>query len=281
MATQNFLYKSPNGINYHRTTVDPSPKAHPFYTAESHQVIELLYVVQGKMYSSIDGSQLTVNEGDMIVINAGEFHASRVSHETVCERLNLHFSPNHLPSLKNDLASLFTKTSLYQHVLPKEFISKTKIVPTLKKIETLCRKSDKYKDLRIISLIQTLVAEINTVVESLMQKSYHYIAPPTATNELFQSAIDYINKHIQENVTPPTIAQYLGVSESYLHRLFKKYMGISIHKYVENQKMQLALSLLRKGHSAQNVAEMLGYDYYTTFFSQFKRVFEKAPNELK
>lgn len=281
MAIQNFSYKSPNGINYHHDFIDPSPKAHPFYKAESHRVIELLYVLDGIMYYSIDGAQFTVNKGDLIIINAGEFHSSRPSHNVACERLNLHFLPTFLPSLKNDLISTFTKTNLYQHVLPKEFVSKTKILSILRKIENISKQTDKYKDLRIISLIQVLIAEINTIIDNLLLKKYHYITPPIATNELFQSAIDYINKHIQENVSPPSIAKYLGVSESYLHRLFKKHMGISIHQYIQNQKMQLALSLLRKGHSAQNVAEMLGYEYYTTFFAQFKRVFGRSPNELK
>ena len=281
MAIQNFSYKSPNGINYHHDFIDPSPKAHPYYKAESHRTIELLFVLDGTMYYSIDGAQFTVNKGDLIIINAGEFHASRASHKTVCERLNLHFSPNFLPVLKNDLISSFTKTNLYQHVLPKEFISKTKILSTLKKIESISRQTDKYKDLRIISLIQILIAEINTVIDELLLKKYHYITPPIATNEVFQLAIDYINKHIQENLTPPIISKYLGVSESYLHRLFKRHMGISIHQYIQNQKMQLALSLLRKGHAAQNVAAMLGYEYYTTFFAQFKRVFGRSPNKLK
>ena len=281
MAIQNFSYKSPNGINYYHDFIDPSPKAHSFYKAESHGVIEILHVLDGKMYYSIDGAQFTVNKGDLIIINAGEFHSSRASHTAVCERANLHFSPNLLPTFKNDLLGSFTKTNLYQHILPKEFVNKTKIASFLRKLETLCKSEDKYKDLKIISVIQLLIAEINTVIDALLLKKYHYITPPIATNELFQSAIDYINKHIQESVSPPILSQYLGVSESYLHRLFKKHMGISIHQYIQNQKMQLALSLLRKGHSAQNVAEMLGYEYYTTFFAQFKRVFSKSPNELK
>ena len=281
MLIKKFSYNSPNGINYHHDFIEPSPKAHPFYKAESHRVIELLFVLDGTMYYSIDGAQFTVNKGDIIIINAGEFHSSRASHKTACERLNLHFPPNFLPTLKNDLISSFTKTNVYQHVLPKEFIFKTKILSTLKKIESLCKQTDKYKDLRIISLIQILIAEINTVIDDLLLEKYHYITPPIATNELFQSAIDHINKNIQENLTPPIISKYLGVSESYLHRLFKKHMGISIHQYIQNQKMQLARSLLQKGHAAQNVAEMLGYEYYTTFFAQFKRVFGKSPNEFK
>ena len=58
-------------------------------------------------------------------------------------------------------------------------------------------------------------------------------------------------------------------------------MGISLHTYIQNQKMQLALSLIRKGYTPQNVSEMLGFDYYATFFNQFKAVFGKSPNQFR
>lgn len=282
MTNQDFTYKTPSVISYTHNFLFPSKKEHLSYHAESHQMIEVMLVVQGKMYYTIDGAQYTAEEGDMAVINAGEFHSSRASHTTLCEKLVLHFATNYIPVFKSlDPLITFANAGLYQHIIPKEFVQKTKILALFKKIETTCKREDKYKDLKLVSLIQGLVAEINVAADSLTLKKYHYISPPTATNELFQSAIDYINENLQKPLTTLDIAQYVGVSESYLHRLFKKNMGVSIHNYIQNQKMQLALSLLRKGHSAQSVAEMIGYEYYATFFNAFKNIFGKSPNQFK
>lgn len=56
-------------------------------------------------------------------------------------------------------------------------------------------------------------------------------------------------------------------------------MGISFREYVENQKMKLASILLQQGYTAQNAADYLGYEYYKTFYLQYKRVFKASPSQ--
>lgn len=282
MTNKDFHYHCPNLISYSHRFLPASKKQHLSYVSESHRLVEIMLVVKGKMYYNIDGTKYTANEGDIAIINAGEFHSSRPSHIAHCERLILHFSTNYLPAIKSATPmNAFQQADLYQHVIPKEIVQKTKLLSLFKKIETTCQLDDAYKDLHLFSLIIAFIAEINRAVDLLTSKKYHYISPPTATNDLFRSAIDYINKNIQKNLPVSEIAQYVGVSESYLHRLFKKHMGISILNYIQNQKMQLALSLLRKGHSAQSVSEMVGYEYYATFSNSFKKIFGLSPNQFK
>lgn len=281
MTNQDFHYISQNLISYSHRFSPSSKKQHLSYTSESHRLVEIMLVMQGKMYYTIDGAQYVANEGDIAVINAGEFHTSRASHVTLCERLILHFSTNYIPSFKSfSPMNAFQKASLYQHVIPKEIVQKTKILSLFRKIEAFAKSDNPYKDLQLFALIAQIIAELNLAVDLLTSKN-HYISPPTTTNELFRTAIDYINENIQKPLPINVVAQYVGVSESYLHRLFKKNMGISILSYIQNQKMQLALSLLRKGHSAQTVSEMVGYEYYATFSNSFKKVFGQSPNQFK
>ncbi len=275
-------YQSRNGISYNHSVTEQSKKAHSFYRAESHTSIELLLVLSGRVDYSIDGAQYSVGTGDLIVINAGEFHSSKIDHSSECERINLHFSPSFIPVLMDtDATSPFANAHLYQHVIPQKLVKSTKIEELMQKISSLCAEDNKYQDLKIICLIQELIVEIHTAVDRLLQDEYHLLLTPKITNELFQEAISFINSNITSALSASEIASALGISESYLHRLFKNILGISIHNYITNQKMQLALSLLRKGHSAQNVAERLGYEYYATFFTQFVRVFGKPPTQLK
>ncbi len=275
-------YQSHNGISYMHSVTERSQKAHSFYRAESHTFIELLLVLSGAVDYSIDGAQYSVNTGDLIIINAGEFHSSKISHLSDCERINLHFSPTFIPVLTDiDTMSPFTDAHLYQHVLPQKLVKTTRIKELMQKIAPLCAEEGKYRDLKIICLIQELIVELHIAVERLLQDEYRLLLAPKVTNELFQEAISYINSNITSALSASEVADALGISESYLHRLFKTIMGISICKYITNQKMQLALSLLRKGRSAQNVAEYLGYEYYATFFTQFMRVFGKPPTQLK
>lgn len=276
------IYRSPNGFLSHHRFVEESAQPHPFYHAESHTSIELMLVLSGQTDVLIEGAQYRVNAGDLIVINAREFHTSKIDHTQPYEHINLHFPPNLIPTLKNvDVNNPFANAHLYQHILPSSLVKKTKIEATMRKISKIGAGNAKYKDLMIIALIQDLIVQINVAVDALLSEEYHLLLAPKITNELFQSSINYINANIKKNITAADVSAELGVSESYVYRLFKNILGISIQTYIQHQKMRLALSLLRKGHSAQNVSEMLGYEYYATFFNHFKRIFGKTPNELK
>ncbi len=281
MTSQDFHFNSSNLISYSHKFLPVSKKQHLSYQPESHRLVEIMLVVQGEMHYTIDGAKYTAKAGDLAVINAGEFHSSKANHVSLCERLILHFSTNYIPVFKSFTPmNAFQKANLYQHIIPKEIVQKTKILSLFKKIETMCKSEDLYKDLRLFSLLISFIAELNRAVDLLTSKN-HYISSPTATNDLFKSTIDYINENIQKPLPIPKVAQYIGVSESYLHRLFKKNMGISILNFIQHQKMQLALSLLRKGHSAQTVSEMVGYEYYATFSNSFKKIFGQSPNQFK
>lgn len=282
MQKSDIIYKSKNEISYNHLYTEKSDVPHPFYHAESHSKIEISLILSGKTDYFINGSRYHMGTGDLLVINAGEFHTSQVDHNEDYEHLNLHFSPNYIPKLKDiDASAPFTNAKLYQHVLPRNIVEKSKIPSLFRKIDKLSKNQNPYKELEIISVIQAIIAELNVVTAYLLVEEYNFLTAPKITNQLFQDAIQYVNENVAQNVNVATVADALGVSESYLHRLFKKIMGISVHSYIMHQKMQYALSLLRQGHSAQNVSEMLGYDYYMTFYTQFTKVFGKPPTQFK
>ena len=275
-------YKSKNEITYNRNRTEKSDKPHPFYHAESHTKIEIMLVICGKTTCFINGTPHHIQTGDLLVINAGEFHTAQINHTEYYEHLNLHFSPSFIPKLKDlDANEPFANAKLYQHVIPCNIVEKTQIPHLLYEIDRLVETDNPYKELQIISIIQSIIAELNIVVADLLTNQYNFLSSPKIPNELFQEAIQYVHSKLTENINVAEIANALGVSESYLHRIFNKNMGISVHNYIKHQKMQYALSLLRQGHSAQNVSEMLGYEYYATFFSQFTQVFGKKPTEFK
>ena len=106
-------YKSKNEISYNHSTTQQSKNEHPFYNAESHSMIEILLVLSGSADYFINGSQYHISTGDLIVINAGEFHTSKTNHTEYYEHINLHFSPNYIPKLKDiDATAPFSNVNL-------------------------------------------------------------------------------------------------------------------------------------------------------------------------
>ena len=276
MQTHYTEYMSQNGFSFHHSL---SINESSTYKAESHERIEIYLLISGHVTYLIEGSVYQISPGDILIVNAKEFHSLTIDPTIAYERIKLHFLPSIIPKLKDiDLSFPFLNARLYSHIIPQKLVAQSKIKDVLRQIKSDCDVDSKYRDSLIISHIVNLITEINITVDTLLTKEIHLIPSPKSSSEILQATINYVNTHVTENIASLDIAQHLGISESYLYRFFKQKMGISLHSYIENQKMQLALSMIRQGYSLQNISDYLGYDYYATFFAQFKRIFGKPPS---
>ena len=280
MVTQHTHYSSQNGIYFHHLTSNGSDGKDVKRLPESHNQIEIMLLLSGDVEYKVDGNNYRVSPGDVIIINAHELHSLKINPDITYERYTLMFTPNFVPQLNNmDLTMPFVSSHLYQHIIPQGIVKKSKIAQLLNKVRLTCADESKFRDAKIISLIVELIVEINVSVDNLLTNERNFIPPPISTNKLLKSIIDYINSHIKENIVTANIAAFIGISESYLYRFFMKNMGVSLHRYIIIQKMQLAVTLISQGHLPKNVAEQLGYDYYTTFYKHYKSVFNATPSQ--
>ena len=125
-----------------------------------------------------------------------------------------------------------------------------------------------------------LIAGVHRASTQLLENPTNVILPVSkAPTLLLKNTIEYVNNNLTKPITAESAAMALGISKDYLYHFFKEQMGMPFRQYVQTQKMQLAYLLIQKGYSAQNTAEYLGFEYYATFFAQYKRAFRKSPSQ--
>ena len=107
----------------------------------------------------------------------------------------------------------------------------------------------------------------------------HVSSAPDAVT--FRNAISYLNCNLHRQPSVAEIARFSAVSEASLKRIFDKYTGISVHKYLLRLKMKAATELLKDGESVYNVAERLGFNSQSYFSKAFKRETGVSPSEIK
>lgn len=95
-------------------------------------------------------------------------------------------------------------------------------------------------------------------------------------------AIDYIRSHIQENLTVESIADSLSLNSSYLSKLFKAEMGITLSRYIRDQKISVACNMLRHlDESSLTIANYLGFSSQSHFIQVFKKTTGMTPEEYR
>lgn len=93
---------------------------------------------------------------------------------------------------------------------------------------------------------------------------------------------EYIYSHIKERITIEDLADVLGVSASYLSRLFKKETGDSVSIYIRRQKIELAKNLLQySDYSMIDIANRLSFSSQSHFIQQFRETVGMTPKKYR
>ena len=95
---------------------------------------------------------------------------------------------------------------------------------------------------------------------------------PTSNQKAYiKRAIDYIEENYGLDINVDKIANHLGLNRSYLYKLFKRELGISVQDFIIQTKMRISCSLLKQTElSVKSVAISVNYDPIT-----FSRIFKK------
>ena len=93
---------------------------------------------------------------------------------------------------------------------------------------------------------------------------------------------DYVQAHLDTNLSLDDLAQQVGISAYHFARLFKQSTGESPNKYVTRQRIEAAQQLLREtALGILDVAIAVGYNSPSHFATQFKRLTGASPTTFR
>ncbi|EON88700.1 helix-turn-helix domain-containing protein, partial [Plesiomonas shigelloides] len=96
--------------------------------------------------------------------------------------------------------------------------------------------------------------------------------------ELFQ----WIDKHLDDNLTTEIIVHKSGYSKRQLHNIFVKYTKCGIAEYVRKKRLHYASTLLKTSKiSVRDIAEKFHFDSAQSFSRAFKKHYGLTPTEYR
>ncbi|WP_296943150.1 helix-turn-helix domain-containing protein [uncultured Massilia sp.] len=100
---------------------------------------------------------------------------------------------------------------------------------------------------------------------------------PMPSDERLRKLVDMIVADPGDRVTMDAWAARAGMSERTLARLISRHTGMSFGRWRQQLRIMLALQLLAKGMSIQQVADRLGYESAGSFVTMFRRMLGAPP----
>lgn len=247
------------GINY-------SDVQNPDQNIHIHDSCEVLLCIEGGQNFLINDKVYDVNDGDMFVINQFEAHKITSNPERKFRRYIMHVHPEFLyanSSDKTDLSHCFyTRGKDASNKIRLTDSERRKFINYIERLEAENGFGDDI--IKNIAAIEILIL-INSAFSS------HTIAEKTSGSSAIKMAIDYINRNFSQHLSLETIAQNSYISVNQLCRLFNKYCGTTVAKYIVSRRITEAKKLLSAGKSVTDTAILCGFEDYANFIRVFKK----------
>ena len=126
-------------------------------------------------------------------------------------------------------------------------------------------------------LVVMYYAELLILIYRYMDESYL----PICTNDSLKKAIAYIRLNYQSEITMNDVAEYAGISERYLRRLFSQYLNLSPLDYLNQMRINRAIELLRNTEmSVKEICYLCGFRSPQYFSRIFKQQMGISPREV-
>ena len=104
----------------------------------------------------------------------------------------------------------------------------------------------------------------------------------TKSNQIIQSAIEYIENNYNEQITISQLASLCNMSESGFFKLFKKTTGVTPVAYKHNIMIQHAVDLVSNtSKSIEEISSFVGFASSNYFRKCFYEITDKNPSELR
>lgn len=126
---------------------------------------------------------------------------------------------------------------------------------------------------------------IHTIFTSLYDHSYNIrkikdITPAQESN--INAALKYISNNYKEDLNLETISNQIGYSEYYFDKIFKKQMGVTVHQYLNEYRINKAKDLLAYSKlSINSIATQVGFKTTLTFIRNFEKIVHMTPSEYR
>lgn len=244
-----------------------------------HEYIEFYYVIKGGVNVFCNGKSDWLYAGDIIFINWCQPHRSLEFLDDT-EYYIVQFDLNSLSCGNFDVfqTKYVSKLITDMHLFKSFFKNDKKLVEFFEILVTEYEKNLFTSELSIQAAICNILAYIINSANTPETEPGDSLN--ITTIEYSKKIFQYIYVNYQTQINLDQLSKFLGISSSYMCRLFKQYTSTTIIEYVNQLRCKKAISLINEGYTMTEAAELVGFNDYAYFSKTFKRIYGVPPKDL-
>ena len=243
-----------------------------------HNEYEMIGILKGTINIRVSSESITLNEGDIFLVNSRVIHAIRCIEDENNLCMILQMSPELFTSEENENSdSRFYLDSPQKEEEPERGFAY--FYRNLAQLVYESLKEDSHSSFRIRAQVCAMIADLfDYVIYDVRFRD------PVSQNqqELAVSVIEYMEKYLEEDSIVDMACRQFGLSRKSLDRVLKTMTGVTGKEILENLRVERAKSLLKNTDKNMNyILDSCGFGSEKTFYRVFRRETGLTPNEFR
>lgn len=239
-----------------------------------HEDVELLMPVKGHLSYFVDGTQITIQEGDAIFVNARHMHYGFSVDGTDCDYVCLTFRPEML-CVNDEIRSRYilpvlTNPHLSHYVIHHDEHSHRLALDAIQQIGWIYEKAAPGFELQMISCL----FRFWQVLYSILEERIGAVCFSDPLVLIQRQMLEYIRTHYRERITLDEIAASGGVCRTKCCQVFRKYLGRTPNDYLNSFRLEKGMEMLKSTDmTITEIAGACGFSsasYFTEMFTRQK-----------
>ena len=248
-----------------------------------HDYTELLFGIEGTVEVLIGDKSYMLSQGDMVIVHNHEMH-NVTGTGVPSSYIVVKFLPSILLTAEQTFSEYSYTLTLMQNTDKRQiFFAKNELVGT--SVPDRFSHALEEWDSKRFGYELSLRADVTAIFLHILRKWHENnignIDVSIWQSELIERAIRYVNTNYAD-MTEESAAISLGVSTSYLSRVFKKGMKKSFSAYVNSIKLREAeRMLIATDMSITEIGECVGFSTSAYFIAKFREAHNMTPAKYR
>lgn len=253
------FYQSRNENFYCQQTINNCFPAH------LHKQVEILYVKEGNLKSTIDGKETILTPGDISISFPNIVHST----ETIdySKAILVIFDASFVSAFSSELLKFYPQ---------KPFIIKNEFSDISSYFDLLLDSYNNHEDPRILAgYLYIILGKINANIQLTSNDN-------AGLQDTCHLLLKYINNHFTEDISLDTLSKSLNISKYYISHIFSNKIKTSFPAYLNHCRIDYAQNLLlNSDDSVTEIGFNAGFNSSRTFYRIFKESCNMTPSEYR